>query len=185
VAAPVGRLLFAPRIEGAEHVPAPGTGALLACKHDSFLDSLLVTNLSSRPVRFMGAVGWLRLPVVGWALRACGVFPVHRGRGDRDAVTRAAALAREGALVGIFPEGRLVRGRLVGPLRRGGARIALEAGVPVIPVALGLRRGRGRSFVIAGPPIASAGSVVELTALVMAELQRLQDAGHRGAAAGP
>jgi 1-acyl-sn-glycerol-3-phosphate acyltransferase len=181
VAARLGRLLLAPRVEGAFHLPPPGAGAILACKHDSYLDALLVTNLSARPVRFMGAVGWLRLPVIGWTLRLNGVFPIHRGRGDRGTVARAGKLARDGALVGIFPEGTLVRGRLIGPLRRGSARIALEAGVPVIPVALGLRRGRGRSFVIAGEPIAAGGTAVELTARIADALQRLQDAGHRGA----
>ena len=180
VAARLGRLVLAPRIEGAHHLPPPGAGAILMCKHDSYFDCLLVTNLSTRPIRFMGAVGWLRLPVVGWTLRLNGVFPIHRGSSDRGAVARAATLASDGALVGIFPEGTLVRGRLIGPLRRGGARIALQAGVPVIPVAVGLRRGRGRSFVIAGEPIAAGGTAVELTRRIADALQRLQDAGHLG-----
>jgi 1-acyl-sn-glycerol-3-phosphate acyltransferase len=75
-----------------------------------------------------------------YVLNTAGAFPVHRGLGDREAVETAIRLAREGNVVVMFPEGtRRTKGlvkRHQPRGRTGAARIALEAGVPLVPAAV-------------------------------------------------
>jgi 1-acyl-sn-glycerol-3-phosphate acyltransferase len=148
---PLGCLLLRPDVAGRSRIPREG-GAVIAFNHVGFLDALLVTQVLARPTRFMVAAGVLRLPLVGMILRAAGAFGVRRGRSDRDAVRTAIESAAAGSLVGIFPEGGLRRRGPLGDLHRGAALIALRAGVPLIPVAIG----RGPAFVRVGEPIAPA-----------------------------
>ena len=75
-----------------------------------------------------------------YVLDGAGAFPVHRGLGDVEAVETALTLAREGHVVVMFPEGTrrekgLVKKHRARP-RSGAARIALEAGVPLVPCAV-------------------------------------------------
>ena len=78
---------------------------MIAFNHVGFTDALLVTQVLSRPTRFMVAAGVLRIPVVAKLLRAAGAFGVRRGESDRESVRVAIAAAAAGSLVGIFPEG--------------------------------------------------------------------------------
>jgi 1-acyl-sn-glycerol-3-phosphate acyltransferase len=154
----VGRLLLRPGSSGAARIPRTG-GAVLAFNHVGFLDALLVTQVLSRPTRFMVAAGVLRLPLIGWTLRASGAFGVRRGEGDREAVRVAIDAAAAGSLIGIFPEGGLRHGGPLGELHRGAALIALRAGVPLIPVAIG----HGPAFVRVGEPLDPEGDARVLT----------------------
>ncbi len=172
---PLGHLVLRPEVAGASHIPATG-GAVLACTHVGFLDALLLTQVLRRPVRFMAAAGVLRVPLVGRILRTSGAFGVRRGESDREAVRTAIAIAGAGALVGIFPQGGLRRDGTIGDLQRGAALIALRAGVPLVPVALG----RAPSFVRVGEPLAPEGDPRTLTARLAGALGALvQDAGER------
>jgi 1-acyl-sn-glycerol-3-phosphate acyltransferase len=165
---PIGRVLLRPEVAGQSRIPRD-SGAVIAFNHVGFLDALLVTQVLARPTRFMAAAGVLRIPVIGWLLRASGAFGVRRGEGDRDAVRIAIAAASEGSLVGIFPEGRLRHGGPIGELHRGAALIALRAGVPLIPVAIGRRP----TFVRVGEPLAADGDARTLTAQLAAALAAL------------
>jgi 1-acyl-sn-glycerol-3-phosphate acyltransferase len=75
-----------------------------------------------------------------YILDAAGAFPVHRGRADVEAVQTAERLAREGNVVVMFPEGTRRKKGLVkkhqARARSGAARIALDAGVPLVPAAV-------------------------------------------------
>jgi len=92
-----------------------------------------------RYLRFMAKseLYWFPLTVV---LRNVGAFPVHRGQHDMVAIETAVELARKGHVVAMFPEGtRLTKGlvkRHEARPRSGAARIALEAGVPLVPAAV-------------------------------------------------
>ena len=107
----------------------------------------------------MVAAGVLRVPLIGAILRSSGAFGVRRGESDREAVRVAIASAAAGSLIGIFPEGGLRHGGPLGELHRGAALIALRAGVPLIPVAIG----RGPAFVRVGEPLAPEGDARSLT----------------------
>jgi 1-acyl-sn-glycerol-3-phosphate acyltransferase len=139
---PILRLVFRPWVEGLEHVPAEGP-AILASNHLSFSDSFFLPLVLPRRVTFLaksdyftgrGIKGWLTARF----FRGVGQVPVDRsgGQASEAALRTGLRILREGDLLGIYPEGtrspdgRLYRGRT------GMARMALEAKVPVIPVAM-------------------------------------------------
>ena len=152
--------LFRLRARGRENLPATG-GYVLACNHVSSLDPwpLGLPLWPRRWLRFMAKseLYWWPLRLV---LNGAGAFKVRRGLGDREAIELALELARDGHVVAMFPEGTrrakgLVKKHEPRP-RSGAARIALEAGVPLIPAAVAgtdrlLRLGPLR--IAYGPPI--------------------------------
>ena len=92
-----------------------------------------------RFLRFMAKKELFWLPL-GWIVRAGGGFPVDRGMRDQQAVDTAVALCREGHAVVMFPEGtrraKGMRKRHEARWHSGAARIALEAGVPLVPAGI-------------------------------------------------
>jgi 1-acyl-sn-glycerol-3-phosphate acyltransferase len=137
-----GRLFescFRIRYNGEHSIPAEG-GAILAPNHISVLDPILIAippARQGRTLRYLAAAELFGLPVIGWALRTMHQIPIRRGEGDSAALDAAIAVLKDGALAGIFPEGRvnehpgeLLRGR------RGAARLSLGAGVPIVPVGI-------------------------------------------------
>ncbi len=129
---------------GREHLPNKGP-LLLASNHRSFLDPFVIGMLVRRPVYYMAKRELFEKRWQAWLLNGLGAFPIDRGAGDGAAMDTARAILDRGDCVVVFPEGTRVRqGGLHAP-RRGIGRLALEAGVPVAPVAIigseNLRRG--------------------------------------------
>ena len=152
--------LYRLHARGRENLPADG-GYVLACNHVSSFDPwpLGLPLWPRRQLRFMA-----KSELYWWPLRylldGVGAFPVRRGQHDVAAIETAVRLAREGWPVVMFPEGTRRRKGLVKRFearpRSGAARIALEAGVPLVPAAVKgtdklLRLGRLR--VAYGAPI--------------------------------
>ena len=139
---PLMRLLARPTIEGLEHIPARG-GAILAGNHLAVADSFLVPLLVRRRITYLAKREYFIQPgLIGWIKKVfftgVGQVPVDRAVGSeaQAALDTAIRLLREGKLLGIYPEGtRSPDGRLYKG-KTGVARMALEAGVPVIPVAV-------------------------------------------------
>lgn len=136
---PVVKGLYRLRARGLEHVP-PG-GFVLAANHTSNFDPwpLGIPFLPKRQLRFM-AKAELFNPILAPILRAGGAFKVRRGEGDVEAMRTAAELAREGEIVVMFPEGtrqkKGLRKKREARPHTGAARIALTAGVPLVPAAI-------------------------------------------------
>jgi 1-acyl-sn-glycerol-3-phosphate acyltransferase len=137
---PILYLLFRLRVRGREHLPAGG-GFVLACNHVSSFDPwpLGLPLWPRRFLRFMAKSELYWWPL-GPALDAAGAFPVRRGQADVEAIETAVRLAAEGHVIAMFPEGTrrskgLVKRHEARP-RSGAARIALEAGVPLVPAAV-------------------------------------------------
>ena len=135
---PVLRLMHRPKVTGLENVPLEG-GAILAANHQSFLDDLLLPLMvKRRKVVFMAKADYFDKWYLKWFFKGANVIPVRReSKSAAEAALRTGVDAlKEGKLIGIFPEGtrspdaRLYRGKT------GVARMALEARVPVIPVAI-------------------------------------------------
>ncbi len=120
---------------GREHLPKDGP-LLLAANHRSFLDPFVIGTLVRRPVYYFAKRELFEKRWQAWILNALGAFPVDRGAGDRAAMDTARAILERGDCVVLFPEGTRIRtGPLAAP-RRGIGRLALEAGVPIMPIAV-------------------------------------------------
>ena len=173
---PVVRLVFRLRARGLENVPAEG-GLVLAANHWSNVDPwpLGLPLFPRRFLRFMAKAELFWFPL-GHVISAGGAFPVRRGEGDRDAVATAVALCREGHAVVMFPEGtrrrKGIRKARAAQWHSGAARVALEAGVPLVPAGIaGTDRisRLGPLRVAYGPPV----DVADLGPPVTAETARI------------
>jgi 1-acyl-sn-glycerol-3-phosphate acyltransferase len=136
---PVIKGLFRLRAEGVENVPQEG-GFVLAANHLSNFDPwpLGIPLFPKRYLRFMAKSELFWWPL-GPIIRSGGAFKVRRGEGDLEAMNKAVELVRAGHAVVMFPHGTRQRKGLVKKHRprshTGAARIALEAGVPLVPAA--------------------------------------------------
>ena len=135
---PFLRAWFRWRFEGIEVIPATGA-ALIACNHASYLDPLVnayaVVRAHRRP-RFLAKADLFRASGIRWAMRGTHQIPVARGTGDQSPLRNAEAALRAGEVVVIYPEGT-VTARADGlPMegKTGTVRLALAAGVPIIPM---------------------------------------------------
>jgi 1-acyl-sn-glycerol-3-phosphate acyltransferase len=139
---PMLRAVFRPRVSGAENVPDHGP-AILASNHLSYADWLFMPLTLPRRVTFVAKAEYFSNPgIKGWFQRkffaGSGQVPIDRSGASaaEGALAAAKKILARGELFGIYPEGtrspdgRLYRGKT------GVARLALETGVPVIPVAV-------------------------------------------------
>ena len=159
--APVVRGLYRTRASGTEHVPARGA-MILAPNHFSNMDHFFCGVHLRREIRFMAKSQFFgNNPVVSYVFRVAGHFPVRRGRADEEAFATAHALFARGDCVGMYAEGGRSRTGGLGAPKAGIGRLALESGVPVVPVAIhgsaavrGWRRGRFPAIGVAyGEPL--------------------------------
>lgn len=125
---------------GRENIPATGP-VIFAANHVSHADPLTVAHFVydlPRNPRFLAKDSLFRVPVLKWVLYGCRQIPVYRGTKDASASLRAARdVLAEGESVIIYPEGTTTKDPELWPMvaRTGVARLALESGAPVIPVA--------------------------------------------------
>ena len=119
---------------GREHIPEGPV--IFAANHRSFLDPFVIGTCVRRPVYYVAKRELFASRWIGWFLNSLGAFPVERGAGDASAIETAKELLARGDSVVIFPEGTRTRPGPLGAPRRGVGRLALEAGVPVVPVAV-------------------------------------------------
>ena len=143
-------------------------GYVLACTHLSHLDPICMGVLIRRKVDWMARLEFFRRRLIAAYLWSIDSFPVNRFGVTARAIRTAIGRARAGRVVGIFPEGGVVKGPATvcrgGPIKKGACVIAQRAGVPIIPcVVLGTHRlnhplpwipyRRGNLWVIFGHPI--------------------------------
>lgn len=121
--------------EGTEHVPEEGP-AILASNHVSYLDHFLLPAVVERPIYFISKAQHFDVPVQRWLFKHWGVIPLARGEGDDAALRRAEQVLAEGDLFGIYPEGTRSRDGKLHKGHTGVARLALKAGVPIVPVGM-------------------------------------------------
>jgi 1-acyl-sn-glycerol-3-phosphate acyltransferase len=139
---PLLRLLYRPWTRGVENVPDEG-GAILASNHLAVIDSFILPLVLNRKVQFLGKSDYftgkgVKGRLTAGFMRGVGTIPVDRsgGKASEAALSTGLRVLNDGELFGIYPEGtrspdgRLYRGKT------GVARLALESGAPVIPVAM-------------------------------------------------
>lgn len=185
---PIIRGLFRERVQGLENLPEGGF--VLAPNHVSNLDPwpLGLPLWPHRQLNWM-AKSELYKPVIGTLISWGGAFPVRRGQRDEAAIETAVERVRAGAIVVIFPEGTrkekgLIKRHVARP-RTGAARVALRAGVPLVPAAIGgtdrLSR-LGPLRVAYGPPVDLGGlnradereAAKQATDRLMADIEKLK-----------
>jgi 1-acyl-sn-glycerol-3-phosphate acyltransferase len=142
IAGPLLKGIFRPWVNGADNIPAQG-GVILASNHLSFVDSVFLPISIDREMVFLakseyfttkGIKGW----ATKWFMKGTGMLPIDRsgGKASEASLNTGLRVLAEGRVLGIYPEGtrspdgKLYRGRT------GIARMVLEAGVPVVPVAM-------------------------------------------------
>ncbi|MEU2350695.1 lysophospholipid acyltransferase family protein [Modestobacter sp. NPDC049651] len=124
-------------IRGSEHVPASG-GAVLCSNHVSYLDFMFL-GLAALPqyrmVRFMAKASVFQNRVSGPLMRWMQHIPVERKAGAA-AFEHAVRALKDGEVVGVFPEATISSSFTVKDLKAGAARMAIDAGVPIVPAAV-------------------------------------------------
>jgi 1-acyl-sn-glycerol-3-phosphate acyltransferase len=139
---PLLKLVFRPRVEGAEHIPETG-GAVLASNHLAVADSFFLPLKVQRRVTFLAKREYFTQPGLKGLFKrlfftGAGQVPIDRSSGiaAQAAMDTGVRLLREGSLLGIYPEGtRSPDGRLYKG-KTGLARMVLQAKVPVVPVVM-------------------------------------------------
>lgn len=142
VLGPILKLVFRPQVEGRDLVPGEGA-AIIASNHLSFADSIFMPLMVRRKVTFVAKAEYFTgTGIKGFLIKmffvGTGTIPVDRsgGRAAQAAIDTGLRILHDGDLFGIYPEGtrspdgRLYRGKT------GVARLALESGAPVVPVAM-------------------------------------------------
>ncbi len=136
------RVLFRPWVEGLDHVPDKG-GAILASNHLSFSDSFFLPLVVPRPITFLAKSDYFTGPgIKGFFTKAffagVGQVPVDRsgGRASEAALRTGLRILGERSLLGIYPEGTRSPNGTLYRGKTGVARMAMEADVPIIPVAM-------------------------------------------------
>ena len=139
----VSRALWRLSFVGEENVPAEG-GLIIAANHQTYVDPFWIGSRVKRPMRFLAWNEAFKWPVVGKALELLGAWPLVLDRGNPTAYRRSMQWLRGGGVLMIFPEGeRAFADAGFARFRTGAARMALEAGVPVLPVTI---RGGNRAW---------------------------------------
>jgi 1-acyl-sn-glycerol-3-phosphate acyltransferase len=156
------------QVEGLQHVDFSQPYVFVA-NHQSIIDICALFRALPVPVRFVIKQELAKVPFIGWYARAMGMVFIERGHA-REAATRlhgVVSIVRGGASLCAFPEGTRSRDGTVGPFKGGAFQVALQAGVPVVPIAIsgsgavlpasGFKVRPGTIHVRIGTPIPTAG----------------------------
>ena len=185
------------RVTGLEHLPQGATSpAILLSKHQSTLETLLLPTLMSHPLAFVFKRELLRIPFFGWSMARLDMIHIDResrAAAMKHVIEQGKRMLAQGTWVIMFPEGtRIPRGEK-GTYQTAGTRLAVEAGAPVIPIAVssgkcwprqGFTKYPGIVDVSIGPPIASVGRepkelMREVEAWIEAEMRRIDPEAYR------
>ncbi|WP_285247631.1 lysophospholipid acyltransferase family protein [Pseudarthrobacter sp. efr-133-R2A-89] len=139
IARPLLNLMMAKKWEGTEKLPAGGF--IAAPNHCTEIDPLVVGHMlynQGRAPHFLAKAGLFKVPGLGWLLNATKQVPVERSTtGANRSLQVAQEIVAEGGAIIIYPEGTLTRDPALWPMKghTGAARLALEGGIPVVPIA--------------------------------------------------
>ena len=187
------RVFLGVRVEvsGMEHLPlGQTTSAILLSKHQSALETLLLPTLISHPLAFVFKRELLRIPFFGWSMARLDMIHIDResrAQALKQVVSQGKALLEQGVWIILFPEGTRIERGQQGTYQTAGTRLAVQAGAPVIPIAVasgkcwprkGFIKYPGVVQVSIGRPIASVGRepkelMREVEAWIEAEMRRI------------
>ncbi len=178
-------------VTGRENLPqGDNDGAILLVKHQSTLETFLMPCLMPHPLAYVFKRELLYIPFFGWSMARMDMIHIDRSRRTEafsKVVAQGKRLLAQGTWVIMFPEGtRIARGQQ-GNYKSGGARLAVDTGAPVIPIAVtsakvwprkAFTRQSGQMEVSIGKPISSVGRepdelMREVQTWIEAEMRRL------------
>lgn len=132
----VSQLLWRISLRGVENIPTTG-GLIVAANHQTYLDPFWISIPIRRPIRFLAWSEAFKVPLLGRAILWLGAWPLVIERGNPTAYRRSLQWLARGGVVTLFPEGERAYADGVGTrFKAGAARLALEAGVPILPVTI-------------------------------------------------
>ena len=132
----LSQLLWRTRYKGVENVPLTG-GLIIASNHQTYIDPFWIGIPVRRPLRYLAWSEAFDWPVIGRLMGLYGAWPLQIDGKDPAAIRRSIQYLREGGGLVIFPEGgRCGPDGAMSRFKTGAARMALEAGVPVLPVTI-------------------------------------------------
>ncbi|MBQ3593198.1 MAG: 1-acyl-sn-glycerol-3-phosphate acyltransferase [Clostridia bacterium] len=132
---PIFKILW--RYKATYEAPLPKDGpVVLAGKHISGVDPILLMQTYNRPVRFMAKAELFKIPVLNLLIKAFGAFPVHRGENDINALKQSIKILREGQVLGIMPEGHRVSSIDNITLKNGAMNLAAKTKATLVPFGL-------------------------------------------------
>jgi len=132
---PIFKLLW--RFKATYEAPLPKDGpVVLAGKHISGVDPILLMQTYNRPVRFMAKAELFEIPLLNLLIKAFGAFPVHRGENDINALKQSMKILREGQVLGIMPEGHRVSSIDNITLKNGAMNLASKTKATLVPFGL-------------------------------------------------
>src|SRR5918997_1182947 len=142
-------------VSGAERLRA-GESYVFLSTHQSWMDIPVMLGFLPAQIRIAAKREVFQIPFLGWHMRRGGHIPINRGSTAESiaSLQRAARLLGGGVSAFLFPEGTRTRDGSLQPLKKGGFRLAMESGLPIIPVTIkGTRRAlpRGSMVLRAGP----------------------------------
>ena len=185
------------RVTGLENLPQGAKdGAVLLLKHQSTWETFAITTLMPHPLAFVFKKELLYVPFFGWSMARMDMIHIDRSK-RAEAFTKVVAqgkrLMAQGTWVIMFPEGtRIPRGQK-GVYKTGGARLAIETGVPVVPIAVTSAKCWPRKAFVKKPgivdfsigkPISSVGRtpedlMLEVETWIESEMHRLDPEAYR------
>ncbi len=132
---PLFYLFFHPKVIGRENIPKDGS-VVLAGNHTNNLDSLMLIAVVFRPVHFLAKIELFK-GIVGVVVKWMGCIPVNRKIHDKDALSSAKNVLREGRVIGIFPEGTINRtDDIVMPFKIGAVKMAKDTNSFIVPFVI-------------------------------------------------
>ncbi len=115
-------------------------GFVLACTHLSHIEPMLLTAMVDRQIDWMSRIEFHKYRIVSYLLEAGGGFSVDRNGVPVKSIRTAIEKARDGKIVGIFPEGGVARGKMSvmqgGAIKKGACVVSYRAKVPILPVVV-------------------------------------------------
>ena len=130
------RVLWNIEFTGLDNVPVEG-GVVIAANHQTYIDPFWLSIPIKRPTRYLAWSDAFNWPFVGRCLNWFGAWPLALERSDPAAIRRSLQWLRDGGMVVIFPEGaRSTASGSLDKFKAGAVRLALEAGVPILPVTI-------------------------------------------------
>jgi 1-acyl-sn-glycerol-3-phosphate acyltransferase len=126
------------RVDVARFPSLPDGPLIFACNHESALDILALLKVLPRNVRFIAKRELFQIPIFGWYMRIGGHVEVDRANHAQalQSLRRAGQSVRGGTSLIVFPEGTRSRDGRIHPFKKGPFVVAMEAGIPVVPVAI-------------------------------------------------